>query len=65
MGGPVIDNFSLFLTHGLLLLAAWRLLLRPDLDSDPPESKAPDPAGADEKQAQGFGRRPRHPAAPE
>lgn len=30
----MIDNFSLGLTHGLLLLAAWRLLLRPDLDDD-------------------------------
>jgi hypothetical protein len=32
----MIDNFSLLLTHGLLLLAAWRLLSRDDLDTDPP-----------------------------
>ena len=32
----MIDNFSLLLTHGLLLLAAWRLLSRDDLDADPP-----------------------------
>ncbi len=32
----MIDNFSLLLTHGLLLLAAWRLLSRDDLDVDPP-----------------------------
>lgn len=32
----VIDNFSLGLTHALLLLAAWRLLSRPDLDRDDP-----------------------------
>jgi len=32
----VIDNFSLALTHGLLLLVAWRLLFRADLDSEPP-----------------------------
>lgn len=30
----MIDNFSLALTHGLMLLAAWRLLCRPDLDDD-------------------------------
>ena len=28
----MIDNFSLALTHGLLLLVAWRLLFRADLD---------------------------------
>lgn len=48
----MIDNFSLFLTHGLLLLAAWRLVLRPDLDSEPPPP-------ADESATQGFGARPR------
>jgi hypothetical protein len=30
----VIDNFSLLLTHGLLLIMAWRLLGRADLDDD-------------------------------
>ena len=30
----MIDNFALGLTHVLLLLAAWRLLFRPDLDDD-------------------------------
>jgi hypothetical protein len=30
----MIDTFSLALTHGLLLLAAWRLLQRPDLDRE-------------------------------
>ena len=30
----MIDNFSLGLTHALLLYAAWRLLARPDLDKD-------------------------------
>lgn len=30
----MIDNFVLVLTHGLLLLAAWRILCRPDLDDD-------------------------------
>ena len=30
----MIDNFALAVSHGLLLLAAWRLLGRPDLDDD-------------------------------
>lgn len=30
----MIDNFSLGLTHALMLYAAWRLLRRPDLDSE-------------------------------
>lgn len=37
----MIDNFSLALTHGLLLLVAWRLLSRPDLDDDPAPGAAP------------------------
>ncbi len=35
----MIDNFSLALTHGLLLLAAWRLLSRHDLDREGGEEK--------------------------
>lgn len=30
----MIDLFSLVVSHGLMLLAAWRLLSRPDLDRD-------------------------------
>jgi hypothetical protein len=30
----MIDNFALALSHGLLLLAAWRLLFRADLEDD-------------------------------
>ena len=30
----MIDNFALALSHGLMLLAAWRLLSRPALDDD-------------------------------
>ncbi len=30
----MIDNFALGLSHGLLLLVAWRLLRRPDLDRE-------------------------------
>ena len=45
----MIDNFALLLSHGLMLLAAWRLLSRPDLNDPaalPPEpSAAKKPAG--------------------
>ena len=30
----MIDNFALALSHGLMLIAAWRLFSRPDLDDD-------------------------------
>src|SRR3546814_4333542 len=30
----MIDNFALFVSHGLLLLAAWRLIFRDDLDKE-------------------------------
>lgn len=30
----MIDNFALGLSHALMILAAWRLLSRPDLDDD-------------------------------
>lgn len=30
----MIDTLTLGLTHGLLLLVAWRLLFRADLDDD-------------------------------
>ncbi|MBH9536989.1 hypothetical protein [Novosphingopyxis sp. YJ-S2-01] len=30
----MIDHFSILLSHGLLLLAFWRLLHRPDLDDE-------------------------------
>ncbi len=32
----MIDNFALALTHGLMMLAAWRLLMRVDLDAEAP-----------------------------
>jgi hypothetical protein len=37
----MIDNFALALSHGLLILAAWRLISRADLDDD---RAAPGPA---------------------
>jgi hypothetical protein len=36
----MIDNFSLGLTHFLLLYAAWRLLARADLDREGDASKS-------------------------
>ncbi len=36
----MIDMFGLAVSHGLLMLAAWRLLARPDLDSDDPAASA-------------------------
>ena len=30
----MIDTFALLVSHGLILLAAWRLVQRPDLDDD-------------------------------
>lgn len=35
----MVDYFSLALAHGLLLLALWRLVLRPDLDDETPRPK--------------------------
>ena len=37
----MIDNFALALSHGLMLLAAWRLLSRADLDDDTIAPPAP------------------------
>jgi len=38
----MIDAFTLLLTHGLIMLTAWRLLSRPDLDRDPePDRERP------------------------
>jgi len=40
-GADMIDNLSLALTHGLMLIAAWRLIARADLDREPPADPAP------------------------
>lgn len=51
----MIDNFVLALTHGLMLLAAWRLLSRPDLEngSVPPPEPKPSAAGWAELRPEG------------
>lgn len=36
----MIDNFALAISHGLIALAVWRLLRRPDLDSPDLDSEA-------------------------
>ncbi|UZK66098.1 hypothetical protein [Sphingomonas sp. M1-B02] len=38
----MIDNLTLGLTHGLMLLAAWLLLRRPDLDHEPGPNDRPE-----------------------
>ena len=40
----MIDYFALALTHGLLLLGAWRMLGRADLDREAPVDPAAAPA---------------------
>lgn len=39
----MIDNFALAISHGLLMVAAWRLLRRPDLDDGSGSAAAPRP----------------------
>lgn len=48
----MIDNFSLALSHGLMLIAAWRLLFRPDLDD---ADAAPPEPGTDRRWSAGRG----------
>ena len=36
---PMIDNFSLLVSHGLVLIVFWRLLFRRDLDREGPEQR--------------------------
>ncbi|MDI1296101.1 MAG: hypothetical protein PSY12_09515 [bacterium] len=38
----MIDTLSLLISHGLILLTAWRLLARADLDRDPPRDAESD-----------------------
>jgi hypothetical protein len=36
----LIDLFTLALTHGLIAVALWRLLFRPELDSEEAPARA-------------------------
>lgn len=47
MGQFMVDYFSLAVTHGLLALAAFRLMLRADLDRDPEPQPVEEPEPAD------------------
>jgi hypothetical protein len=40
----MIDTFALAVSHGLIILAVWRLLWRPDLNDDSIAPPAPDAA---------------------
>ena len=42
----MIDNFALALTHFLLAVALWRVLLRPELDREDAEPPLPLAGGA-------------------
>lgn len=44
----MVDYFSLLITHGVLILAVWRLLWRDDLDADPPAVEAAKSLSGDE-----------------
>ncbi len=46
MGQFMVDYFSLAVTHGLLALAAFRLMLRADLDQDPDPQSVDQPEEA-------------------
>jgi hypothetical protein len=47
----MIDYFALALTHGLLALAAWRLLLRADLDREPADREGDIEAAGEAEQS--------------
>lgn len=47
----MIDNFSLALSHGLLLLAAVRLLFMRELDTETPPPRDAEPQGWQTKAA--------------
>jgi hypothetical protein len=47
----LIDILTLALTHGLIALALWRMLFRPDLDEE--EAAGPPPMDAHRGEAKG------------
>lgn len=54
----MIDIFTLALTHGLIALAAWRLLTRDDLDEEGETAKRMRPGGAAANRAKGPAGKP-------
>jgi hypothetical protein len=38
----MIDALSLLVSHGVIMLAAWRLISRADLDDESAQEQAPD-----------------------
>lgn len=50
----MVDNLSLLVSHGLLIIAAWRLLAMPALDQEP--SARPEPARQPPEPESGHGR---------
>jgi hypothetical protein len=53
--GGLIDLFTLALTHGMIMLALWRLLCRPELDVEdaPAGPRKPWLKGAEEPAGEG------------
>ena len=49
----MVDFFALGITHGLLALAAWRLIFRADLDRDPADEASDAQAAPEPKAARG------------
>jgi hypothetical protein len=39
----MVDYFSLAVSHAVLMLAFWRLMLREDVDAEPPRQAMPEP----------------------
>jgi hypothetical protein len=55
----MIDNFSILLSHGFLMLAFWFLLQRTDLNSEPPPVPDPEPQGFGKRQSTAPGAKPK------
>jgi hypothetical protein len=46
----MIDNFGLAVSHGLIIIALWRLLRRPDLDDAAPTASASHSSAAKDRE---------------
>jgi hypothetical protein len=54
----MIDNFSIGLTHGLMMIAAIMLLFRRDLDHEKPPISDSEPEGWEKDRDKSEARRP-------